>query len=113
MAVQRGNGDGILSCGMNQTWIEFSDVSAGLGRASGGDDQLRSDDDRHGDYSLQTGSLDVTITPQEAIDAGAKWRRVGTSAWRASGTPETGIPVGPYTWSFKRSRAGQGPVIKP
>jgi len=48
----------------------------------------------------QLGSLAVTITPQGAIDAGAKWRRTGTSTWLNSGTTETGIPVGPYTVEF-------------
>jgi hypothetical protein len=52
-------------------------------------------------YVLQTGSLQVTIEPQGAIDAGAQWRRVGTSTWRDSGTTEPGIPVGDHTVEFK------------
>ena len=54
-----------------------------------------------GNYILQTGSLRVTINPQGAIDAGARWRRAGTSTWRNSGTTETGIPVGPYAVEFR------------
>ena len=50
----------------------------------------------------QTGSLRVTITPQGAIDAGAQWRRVGTSTWWNSGDTESGIPVGSYTVEFKQ-----------
>ena len=53
-----------------------------------------------GEYTPATGSLRVTITPQEAIDAGAQWCRVGTTAWRNSGDTETGIPVGTYMVSF-------------
>ena len=47
-----------------------------------------------GTYILQTGYLRVTIGPSGAVNAGAKWRRVGTSTWRSSGTTEAGIPVG-------------------
>ena len=36
-----------------------------------------------GIYIRQTGSLRVTIAPQEAIDAGAQWRRSGTMTWLA------------------------------
>lgn len=50
---------------------------------------------------LQTGSLAVTITPGEAITAGAQWRRVGTIAWLNSGTTETAIPTGAQVVEFK------------
>jgi hypothetical protein len=53
-----------------------------------------------GTYTPKAGSLQLTISPQEAIDWGAKWRRVGTSTWRDSGTTETGIPVGQYVVEF-------------
>ena len=53
-----------------------------------------------GTYTQQTGALTVTISPQGAIDAGAKWHRIGTSTWRDSGATETGIPVGQYTVEF-------------
>ncbi len=52
-------------------------------------------------YNQQTGSLLVTISPQGAIDAGAQWRRVGTSTWRNSGDIETDIPVGHCIVEFK------------
>ena len=48
-----------------------------------------------------TGNLQVTLTPPEAVTAGAQWRRTGTSTWRNSGTTETGIPVGQHTVEFK------------
>lgn len=49
----------------------------------------------------QTGSLQVTIEPQEAVDAGAQWRRAGTTTWYDSGYIETDIPAGEYTIEFK------------
>lgn len=45
-------------------------------------------------YVRQTGSVTVTITPPEAIAAGAKWRRVGDAAWRDSGSILADIPTG-------------------
>ena len=50
---------------------------------------------------LGAGSLQVIIEPQEAVDAGAKWRRVGTAAWHDSGHIETGIPIGEHIVQFK------------
>jgi hypothetical protein len=47
-----------------------------------------------GAYVLCSASLIVTISPQEVINAGAKWRRVGTGTWLDSGYTETGIPSG-------------------
>ncbi len=52
-------------------------------------------------YIPQMGSLKVTIVPDDAINAGAQWRRTGTSAWFDSGQTESGIPVGNYTVEFK------------
>jgi parallel beta-helix repeat protein len=46
-----------------------------------------------------TGSLQVTITPQDAIDAGAKWR-VDGGAWNDSGSTQTGLSVGQHTVEF-------------
>ena len=54
-----------------------------------------------GVYLRQTGSLTLTITPPEAAVAGARWRRLGTSVWYASGAAETNIPTGIYTLEFK------------
>ena len=49
----------------------------------------------------QTGSLQVTIEPQEAVEAGAQWRRAGTTTWNDSGYIETDIPAGECTIEFK------------
>ncbi|SYZ72225.1 exported hypothetical protein [Candidatus Zixiibacteriota bacterium] len=53
-----------------------------------------------GTYVQHTGALTVTILPQEAVDAGAKWRRAGTSTWHYSGYTESEIPVGEYDVEF-------------
>ena len=54
-----------------------------------------------GTYTQQTGSLQMMINPQGAIDAGAQWRRMGTSTWRNSSYTESSIPVGEATLEFK------------
>jgi hypothetical protein len=51
--------------------------------------------------SLEAGSLQVVIEPQEAIVAGAQWRRVGTSVWYDSGHIEMGVPIGEHIIEFK------------
>ena len=53
-----------------------------------------------GAYIQHAGSLQVTISPQGAIDAGAKWRRVGTTPWLTSGATEPEIRVGAHTVEF-------------
>ena len=44
-------------------------------------------------YVRHTGALTVTLTPSGVIAAGAKWRRVGTVPWFASGATESAIPT--------------------
>ena len=77
---------------VGQHTVEFSDVA---GWAKPGNQTVtisqRSDDDGHGDLWQQTGSLQVTISPQGAIDAGAQWRVEG-GAWQNSGNTEQGSP---------------------
>jgi len=53
-----------------------------------------------GTYTQQTGSLQVTISPQWAIDAGAKWR-VDGGTWRDSDYTETGLTVGSHTVEYR------------
>jgi hypothetical protein len=50
-------------------------------------------------YSRQTGFVSVTITPADAISAGAYWR-VNNSLWYVSGDTASGISVGQYTLEF-------------
>jgi len=47
------------------------------------------------------GNLQVTLTPQEAVMAGAQWRRVFTNTWWNSGDTESDIPAGLWTIEFK------------
>jgi len=47
------------------------------------------------------GAIEVTLSPQGAVSAGARWRRAGTAAWLASGQTESGLPVGSYTVEFR------------
>ncbi len=56
------------------------------------------------------GSLQVTIRPQGAIDAGAQWRRVGTATWFNSGQTESGIAIDSYTVEFKSVDGWNTPV---
>ena len=57
-----------------------------------------------------TGDLNVTIQPQGAIDAGAQWRRTGTSKWLNSGEMENGLPTGSYPVEFKPLSAWDAPT---
>jgi len=57
--------------------------------------------------------LRVTISPQEAIDAGAKWRRTGTSTWQNNGATESGILVGQYTVEFSDVTGWTEPANQP
>ena len=45
---------------------------------------------------VSTGSLCVNIQPAEAVAAGGKWRRKGTTQWFESGETEYDIAVGDY-----------------
>ncbi|SHI57753.1 Por secretion system C-terminal sorting domain-containing protein [Tangfeifania diversioriginum] len=51
-------------------------------------------------YTQQTGSLSVTISPNDAINAGAQWN-VDDGAWKNSGATVSGLSVGNHTVSFK------------
>ncbi|MHC4544626.1 MAG: hypothetical protein ACYSYL_08880 [Planctomycetota bacterium] len=57
---------------------------------------------------IPTGSLRVIIYPQEAIDAGAKWR-VDGGIWRDSGYTEPNLPVGSHTVEYKPITAWNEP----
>jgi hypothetical protein len=50
-------------------------------------------------YAQQVGSLTVTISPAEAVAAGAQWR-VDGGAWRAGGYTQTGLSVGVHTVEY-------------
>lgn len=61
----------------------------------------------------QTGSLQVTISPQGAIDAGAQWRRTGQLAWYDSDAREDNVPVGSLTVEFKSIKGWNTPANVP
>jgi hypothetical protein len=52
-----------------------------------------------GVYVKQTGSLKVTITPDAAVSAGAKWN-VDNGRWQVSGTTLSGIAVGSHVVNY-------------
>ena len=48
-----------------------------------------------------SGSLQVTLQPTEARNAGAQWRRTGTDTWLDSGATENDVPAGSHVVEFK------------
>jgi hypothetical protein len=46
------------------------------------------------------GSLCITILPQAVLSKGARWRRLGTTAWYESGKTESKVLEGDYTIEF-------------
>ena len=52
-------------------------------------------------YTQQTGSLQVTISPANAVTAGAQWSVDGGATWRASAATVSGLPVGTATVTYK------------
>lgn len=52
-------------------------------------------------YTDNRGALRVTITPPEAVAAGARWRRTGTTPWFDSGATETAVPAGSRQVEFR------------
>lgn len=46
------------------------------------------------------GSLKVTMTPDQALTDGAKWRRKGTTIWLSSGDTENNILIGSHEVEF-------------
>jgi hypothetical protein len=64
-----------------------------------------------GAYAQEVGLLRVTITPQEAIDAGAQWR-VDGGTWRDSGV-SVGIEAGSHNVEFKAINGWDAPANIP
>lgn len=63
-----------------------------------------------GTYALQVGAIQMKLLPAEAAAAGAKWRRVGTETWLASGASEANLPPGNYTVEFLAVRNWKTPA---
>jgi hypothetical protein len=51
-------------------------------------------------YTQQVGNLQITILPQEAVDAGAQWQVLGQQEWHNSGDIISSLIVGSYTIQF-------------
>ncbi|MCX8065166.1 MAG: hypothetical protein N3G21_08335 [Candidatus Hydrogenedentes bacterium] len=60
-------------------------------------------------YSQYLGALQVNISPQEAVVAGAGWKIVGKTDWLPSGFKYENLPVGSYTIEFRQLRNWQPP----
>jgi alpha-tubulin suppressor-like RCC1 family protein len=82
--------------------VEFSEI-AGWDKSADLEVTIAKDElaEATGTYIRHTGSLKVTIEPVEAVAAGAKWRRAGTTNWYDSEYTEAGIPVGFHIVEFK------------
>ncbi|MHC4095219.1 MAG: lamin tail domain-containing protein [Planctomycetota bacterium] len=93
-----GYTQGDLTVGLHA--IEFSAIT-GWGKP--GNQQVQVDyaqtTSTSGTYIQQTGSLQVIIYPQGAIDAGAKWR-VDEGSWRSSGETVSGLSVDLHTVDY-------------
>ena len=53
-----------------------------------------------GTYLAKPGSVKINLTPQQAINDGARWRRVGASTWQNSGATITNIAAGNHEIEF-------------
>jgi hypothetical protein len=56
------------------------------------------------------GALQVMLAPEGAVEAGARWRRVGTEAWFESGEIEADVPAGPQSIEFRDVTEWTAPV---
>jgi YD repeat-containing protein len=65
-----------------------------------------------GTYIQQFGSLSVTITPQGAVSAGAKWQ-VDGGAWQNSGATVSSLTVGQHTLGFNTIAGWTTPANQP
>ena len=108
----------------NDSWIAITSGATGSGNAAViYATEVNSDAARTGTITVAgytftviqgyaKGALQVTITPQEAIDAGAQWRRVGTETWLHSGQVEGGLEVGQYDVEFKTVEQWNNPATQ-
>jgi len=96
------NNHGIIESGLSigSHTIEFSTVSDWDTPANQPVDVVYGEiTQATGTYAPHTGSLQVNISPPDVLPT-AKWRRLGQSTWRDSGTTETDIPVGPHSVEY-------------
>ena len=60
----------------------------------------------------ETGNLQVTLSPSEAIAAGAQWRLAATDTWRNSGDTVSGITAGMWAVEFRNIGCGMKPGMQ-
>jgi hypothetical protein len=60
----------------------------------------------------QTGSIRVSIAPQEAANEGAQWKLANEGTWYNSGNIRGGLPFGTYQIEFKAIPGWNTPQIK-
>jgi len=60
-------------------------------------------------YTQQLGDLRVTITPQDVVEAGAKWR-VDSGAWQESSATVSGLSIGDHAVTYKGVFGWQAPA---
>ncbi|HML73184.1 MAG TPA: DNRLRE domain-containing protein [Anaerohalosphaeraceae bacterium] len=63
--------------------------------------------------TIAVGSLTISITPQAAVDAGAKWCTDRDPAWQSSGDTISGLTVGDYTIQFNDIPGFSEPAPQP
>ncbi|HEY8993288.1 MAG TPA: hypothetical protein VIM71_01270, partial [Lacunisphaera sp.] len=61
--------------------------------------------------SLLAGSLQVNLSPAEAVSTGAQWR-VDSGAWQASGATVTGLAAGSHTVDYNTVAGYTGPTAE-
>ena len=97
--VWHGSGE-TQTVSVGQHTVEFSDVA---GWAKPGNRVVTVNSGQTasitGTYTTQIGTLQVTISPQGAIDAGAQWR-VDGGVWHGSGETQTGLSAGQHLVEF-------------
>jgi hypothetical protein len=64
-------------------------------------------------YTKLNGSVAVTIDPEQAISAGARWRVKGVGQWRTSGYSLENLNPGGYTVEFKAIQGWDKPAEIP
>jgi len=85
--------DGCTSCSIPITVVETEDITVDVVL----------------ECSPQTGVLKVTVAPQSAIDAGAKWR-IDWGNWRESEEEVSGLAVGYHPIEFKSLAGWDAPA---
>lgn len=56
-------------------------------------------------------SVTITIVPPEVVAAGAAWRLLGETDWRASGIAYTNVPLGSHFLEFKPVEGWETPTL--